>query len=116
MAQTGGRQGEGNKGVLLVARLETKLIAMVICYAVTCLPVMNLSINPVNNIERQNADGSQCSVAVIGQGEWGSNTLNAIDGQTADIPLWWAFVHAISKGMTAPYRRLEPCVGLRNDI
>ncbi|MAM55807.1 MAG: conjugal transfer protein TraG [Salinicola sp.] len=102
-------EDEGNKGVLLVARLETRLIAMVICYAVTCLPVMNLSINPVNNIERQNADGSQCSVAVIGQGEWGSNTLNAIDGESADIPLWWAFVHAISKGMTNAAVSSIPC-------
>ncbi|REC93375.1 conjugal transfer protein TraG N-terminal domain-containing protein [Kushneria indalinina] len=102
-------EDEGNKGVLLIARLEAKLYAMVICYAFTCVPMMSLSFNPVNTIERTNADGQQCSVAVIGQGEWGSSTLNSIDGQTAQIPLWWAMVHAVSKGMTNVAVSSIPC-------
>lgn len=93
-------EDEGNKGVLLIARIETKLYAMVLCYAFTCVPLLSLSFNPVNAIERTNASGGQCSVAVIGQGEWGSTTLNSIGGQSAEIPLWWALVHAVSKGVT----------------
>lgn len=102
-------EDEGNKGVLLVTRIETRLYAMVLCYAFTCMPVMSLSFNPVNAIERVNADGSQCSVAVIGQGQWGSSTLNAIDGQTAEIPLWWGLVHAVSKGVTNVAVSSIPC-------
>ncbi|MEC8918891.1 MAG: conjugal transfer protein TraG N-terminal domain-containing protein [Pseudomonadota bacterium] len=102
-------EDEGNKGVLLIARIETRLYAMVICYAFTCVPMMSLSFNPVNAVERTNGSGESCSVAVIGQGQWGSNTLNAIDGQSAEIPLWWALVHAVSKGVTNVAVSSIPC-------
>ncbi|MBZ9559076.1 MULTISPECIES: conjugal transfer protein TraG N-terminal domain-containing protein [unclassified Modicisalibacter] len=102
-------EDEGNKGSLLVVRLETRLYAMVLCYAFTCAPIMDLSFNPVNATERTNADGNECSVSVIGQGQWGSTTLNAIGGQGAEIPLWWAFVHAVSKGITNVAVSSIPC-------
>lgn len=102
-------EDEGNKGVLLIARIETRLYAMVLCYAFTCVPLMTLSFNPVNVIERVNASGGQCSVAVIGQGQWGSTTLNAIDGQSAEIPLWWGLVHAVPKGVTNVAVSNIPC-------
>lgn len=102
-------EDEGNKGVLLIARIETRLYAMVVCYAFTCMPLLSLSFNPVNAVERTNASGEQCSVAIIGQGQWGSNTLNSLDGQTADIPLWWALVHAVSKGVTNVAVSSIPC-------
>ena len=102
-------EDEGNKGVLLIARIETRLYAMVICYVFTCVPMMSLSFNPVNAVERTNGSGQSCSVAVIGQGQWGSNTLNAIDGQSAEIPLWWALVHAVSKGVTNVAVSSIPC-------
>lgn len=102
-------EDEGNKGVLLIARIETRLYAMVICYAFTCVPMMSLSFNPVNAVERTNGSGESCSVAVIGQGQWGSNTLNSIDGQSAEIPLWWALVHAVSKGVTNVAVSSIPC-------
>lgn len=102
-------EDEGNKGVLLIARIETRLYAMVLCYAFTCVPMMDLSFNPVNTIERDNASGSSCNVAVIGDGQWGSTTLNSIDGQTAEIPLWWSLVHAVSKGVTNVAVSSIPC-------
>jgi hypothetical protein len=102
-------EDEGNKGVLLIARIETRLYAMVLCYAFTCVPMMALSFNPVNTIERTNASGAECSVAVIGQGEWNSTTLNSISGQTAEIPLWWGLVHAVSKGVTNVAVSSIPC-------
>ncbi|QEA38651.1 conjugal transfer protein TraG [Pistricoccus aurantiacus] len=102
-------EDEGNKGVLLIARIETRLYAMVLCYAFTCVPMMSLSFNPVNAIERTDASGGSCNVAVIGQGAWGSDTMNSIGGQTAEIPLWWALVHAVSKGVTNVAVSSIPC-------
>jgi hypothetical protein len=100
---------EGNKGKLALNRIETSLYAMVLCYAFTCLPLLSVSINPVNTIVRTDGSGSHCSVAVIGEGEWSSDTLNSLSGQTASIPLWWAFVHVISKGMTNSAVAAIPC-------
>ena len=102
-------EDEGNKGILLINRLETKLYAMVICYAFTCVPMMNLSFSPANSVIRENESGGQCGVAVIGRGAWSDSTLNSIDGQTASIPLWWAFVHAVSKGVTNVAVASIPC-------
>lgn len=100
---------EGNKGKLAMNRIETSLYAMVLCYAFTCLPLLNVSINPANNIVRLDASGNSCSVAVIGEGEWTSDTLNSLSGTTASIPLWWAFVHVMSKGMTNAAVASIPC-------
>jgi hypothetical protein len=100
---------EGNKGKLALNRIETGLYSMVLCYAFTCLPLLNVSINPVNTIVRTDGSGNACSVAVIGEGEWSSNTMNSLSGQTASIPLWWAFVHVISKGVTNSAVASIPC-------
>lgn len=100
---------EGNKGKLALNRIETSLYAMVLCYAFTCLPLLSVSINPVNTIVRSDGAGNSCDVAVIGQGEWTSDTMNALSGHTASIPLWWAFVHVMSKGMTNAAVAAIPC-------
>lgn len=97
---------EGNKGLLTINRIETKLYAMVLVYIFTCLPVMSLSVNPVN-LQQERA--SECGVVTMGRGEWGESTLNVMDGQTANIPLWWAFVHAVSKGVTNAAVAAIPC-------
>lgn len=102
-------EDEGNKGVLLIARIETRLYAMVVCYAFTCLPIMDLSYNPANSIMRTDGEGEQCNVAMIGKGEWDSTTLNSLGGETAKIPLWWALVHAVSKGVTNVAVSSIPC-------
>ncbi|MGJ8517617.1 conjugal transfer protein TraG N-terminal domain-containing protein [Carnimonas bestiolae] len=99
---------EGNKGWLFINRVETSLIAMVVCYATTCAPVMPLSFQPVSVYEKTEG-GQQCSANVIGNGKWGSGTTNAIDGQSASIPIWWAFVHAVSKGITNASVQAIPC-------
>ncbi|MDN3525298.1 conjugal transfer protein TraG N-terminal domain-containing protein [Halomonas sabkhae] len=99
---------EGNKGLLTINRIEAKMYAMILIAAFTCMPVMNLNFNPVatEEIER---NGTSCSVAAIGEGEWGEGSLNMLDGQSAQIPLWWAFVHAVSKGMTNVAISKIPC-------
>lgn len=99
---------EGNKGLLTINRIEARLYAMILIYAFTCLPIMSLSFNPVATSETER-NGQTCSVATIGGGEWGDDTLNVLDGQTAKIPLWWAFVHAVSKGMTNVAVSKIPC-------
>ncbi|WP_285275794.1 conjugal transfer protein TraG N-terminal domain-containing protein [Halopseudomonas bauzanensis] len=100
---------EGNRGKVAINRIETGLYAMVLCYAFTCLPLLDVSINPANNIPRLDDSGNVCSVAVVGEGEWGSATLNSMAGQTASIPLWWAFVHILSKGLTNTAVAAIPC-------
>ncbi|MGJ8518380.1 conjugal transfer protein TraG N-terminal domain-containing protein [Carnimonas bestiolae] len=100
---------EGNKGALWINRVETKALGMVVCYGFTCAPIMGLSFQPVDVHQRQDGGGQSCSVNVIGGGNWGSNTNNAIDGQTANIPVWWAFVHAVSKGITNASVAAIPC-------
>ncbi|CBV43955.1 conjugal transfer protein TraG N-terminal domain-containing protein [Halomonas elongata] len=99
---------EGNKGLLTINRIEARLYAMIIIVAFTCMPVLGVSFNPVatEEIER---NGETCSTAVIGDGAYSEDTLNSLDGQSAKAPLWWAFVHAVSKGMTNVAISKIPC-------
>lgn len=98
-------EDEGNKGVLLIARIETRLYAMVICYVFTCVPMMSLSFNPVNAVERTNGSGQSCSVAVIGQGIGGAILSTR---STASPP------RSLSGGHSCmPFRRVSPTLPSR---
>ncbi|WP_061290032.1 conjugal transfer protein TraG N-terminal domain-containing protein [Azotobacter vinelandii] len=107
----GRREGddEGNKGRLVLNRVLNTLLAVVTCYATTCLPAMDVSVQPNTSTVRLNSAGESCGMAVIGQGNWSQNTLNSMSGDTAGIPLWWALVHVLSKGLTNAAITAIPC-------
>lgn len=100
---------EGNKGKLASNRIETGMWAMILCYACTCLPLFTVSIQANTSIVRSDGNGNACNVAVIGRGQWSSHTMNTMDGRSAKIPLWWAVVHLLSKGMTNGAIATIPC-------
>lgn len=100
---------EGNKGQVLQYRLINAVGGMLMCYVFVAYPMMGVSIQPESSIVRTNNDGSSCTVAMIGQGQWSNTTLNSMSGSTAEIPLWWAAVHVVSKGLTNAAVSAIPC-------
>ncbi|WP_353980908.1 conjugal transfer protein TraG N-terminal domain-containing protein [Salinicola endophyticus] len=97
---------EGNKGVLSLNRIESRLYAMILVVVFTCVPVFNFGVNPVN-VSQAHAD--QCGTVLLSSGQWGESTLTAIDGQQARVPMWWAITHALSKGITNAAVSKIPC-------
>ncbi|RCV86919.1 conjugal transfer protein TraG [Billgrantia montanilacus] len=97
---------EGNKGVLTINRIETRLYVMVLILLFTCQPILQVQLTTVDVDQRRS---QECGTRQFAGGEWGESALSAIDGETANIPVWWAFVHAVSHGMTGAAITAIPC-------
>lgn len=97
---------EGNKGVLSLNRIESRLYVMLLVVAFTCVPVFTLNVNPVN-VNQEHAE--QCGTVMMSSGQWGESTMTSIDGQQARVPMWWALTHSLSKGLTNVAISKIPC-------
>ena len=97
----------GTKGVLTVNRIETALYSMLLVYVFTVHPVFQIGFNPVNLDEDR---ASECGyVTLASSGSWDDHTLSGIDGASARMPIWWAFVHMMSQGVTNAAIASIPC-------
>lgn len=97
----------GTKGVLTVNRIETALYSMLLVYVFTVHPVFQIGFNPVNLDENR---ASECGVVTLASsGAWDDHTLSGIDGASARMPIWWAFVHMMSQGVTNAAIAIIPC-------
>lgn len=97
---------EGNKGVLSVNRIETRLYAMALVFLFTCQPILTVQLTTVDSDLQRS---QQCGTRQISAGQWGESTLNSLDGKVPSIPVWWAFVHAVSHGVTGAAVAAIPC-------
>lgn len=97
---------EGNKGVLSVNRIETRLYAMALVFLFTCQPILTMQLTTVDSDLQRS---QQCGTRQISAGQWGESTLNSLDGKVPSIPVWWAFVHAVSHGVTGAAVAAIPC-------
>ncbi|GAB3683771.1 conjugal transfer protein TraG N-terminal domain-containing protein [Salinisphaera sp. T31B1] len=104
---TARREGEdeGNKGLLALNRIETTLYAMLLVYAFAAVPLMSVQFAPAN-YDQQHYE--KCGIKV-GTGGTSTGAGASLGGKTADIPLWWAFVHAVSNGVTNAALAALPC-------
>lgn len=97
---------EGNKGVLSINRIETRLYAMALVFLFTCQPLLQVNLNTVD-VDANRSE--ECGTRQFAQGEWSGSTLTGIEGTVPRIPVWWALVHALSHGTTATAIAAIPC-------
>ncbi|MDP8189063.1 conjugal transfer protein TraG N-terminal domain-containing protein [Pasteurella skyensis] len=98
---------EGNKGRLLASWLENKLYVSLIVMIFTCLPVFTASYSSLQFNEKRM---DTCGVTVLKPSQTElANLSSELNGQTADIPLWWAFTYSVGKGFTHGAIALLPC-------
>lgn len=98
---------EGNKGKLLLARMEHALYLQIVMIAFTCMPLMTAS---VNNLVYDENRSQQCGYTIVKPQETNLGTMQStLDGQVARLPLWWAFTHTLSKAVTQAAITAIPC-------
>ncbi|ERF77881.1 conjugal transfer protein TraG [Gallibacterium anatis] len=98
---------EGNKGKLLLARMEHALYLQFVMIAFTCMPLMTAS---VNNLVYDENRSQQCGYTIVKPQETNLGTMQStLDGQVARLPLWWAFTHTLSKAVTQAAITAIPC-------
>lgn len=102
-------QDEGNKGVLSLARIENRFYVAIFVIMLGLMPVPKTVLS-FSTLEYDKTRSQQCQVDVLKPSEtgWGTS-FSTLNGKSAQIPLWWAVVHALSKGFTAGAVAGIPC-------
>ncbi|WP_145009980.1 conjugal transfer protein TraG N-terminal domain-containing protein [Pseudomonas oryzihabitans] len=102
-------QDEGNKGVLSLARIENRFYVAIFVILLGLMPTPGTTLS-FSTLEYDKTRSQQCQVDVLKPSEtgWGTS-FSTLNGKSAQIPLWWAVVHALSKGFTAGAVAGIPC-------
>lgn len=98
---------EGNTGALTVAWMENVIYVATIVIMFTCVPLLNVDIT---TMKFDMTRSKQCNISVPQPEDTGYKPLiNEVSGKTAMIPVWWYFIHALSKGMVNAAVASIPC-------
>ncbi|EHC5873766.1 conjugal transfer protein TraG [Salmonella enterica subsp. enterica serovar Eastbourne] len=98
---------EGNKGILSAARIENRIWVAVFVLIFAGIPMIDVS---MDTIKFDMVRSRQCQVRVAQPTDTGWNqSFTTINHQSARVPLWWFFVHAVSKAVTGAAVAAIPC-------
>lgn len=98
---------EGNKGVLSLARIETQLYVGYVVVSLCAVPAISVGFD---TLQFDQSRGKQCQVLTPTPSETGWNTtFSSLAGKSAKVPVWWALVHALSKGLNSGAVAAIPC-------
>ncbi|MDY7815163.1 conjugal transfer protein TraG N-terminal domain-containing protein [Burkholderia pseudomallei] len=98
---------EGNKGVLSAVRIETRVWMAIVVILFAGIPFI-----PVNlgTIQFDQTRSEQCQVNAPKPTDTGWNTaFTTLNNQSAKVPVWWFFMHALSKAITGAAVASIPC-------
>ncbi|MBP0714285.1 conjugal transfer protein TraG N-terminal domain-containing protein [Burkholderia sola] len=98
---------EGNKGVLSAARIENRVYVAIVVVMFAGIPFIDVDLN---TIRYDKARSAQCQVNVPLPADTGwSQSFSTINNQSAKVPVWWAFMHALSRAVTGASVAAIPC-------
>lgn len=98
---------EGNKGVLSSMRIENRVWVAIVVILFAGIPFI-----PVNfsTIKFDTSRSAQCQINVPQPADTGwSGAYTTLNNQSALVPVWWFFMHAISKAVTGAAVAAIPC-------
>ena len=98
---------EGNKGVLSSARIENRVFVAIVVIMFAGIPFIDVDFN---TIKYDQSRSTQCQVRVPEPIETGwSQSFSTINNQSAKVPVWWFFIHAVSRAVTGASVAAIPC-------
>ncbi len=98
---------EGNKGVLSSMRIENRIWVSVVVVMFAGIPFIDIDLN---TIQYDRARSSQCQVNLPAPADTGwSQSFSTLNNQSAKVPVWWAFIHALSRAVTGASVAAIPC-------
>ena len=104
--QSGGAD-EGNKGVLSAARIENRVFVAIVVVMFAGIPFIDVDLS---TIQYDSSRSAQCQVSVPQPAQTGwSQSFSTINNQSAKVPVWWAFMHALSRAVTSASVAAIPC-------
>ncbi|QHF44043.1 conjugal transfer protein TraG [Pseudomonas sp. S35] len=98
---------EGNKGVLSAARIENRVFVAIVVVMFAGIPFIDVDLN---TIQYDSSRSAQCQVSVPQPADTGwSQSFSTLNNQSAKLPVWWAFMHALSRAVTGASVAAIPC-------
>lgn len=98
---------EGNKGVLSSMRIESRVFVAIVVVMFAGIPFIDVDLNTINFDKSRS---SQCQVNVPSPEDTGwSQSFTTLNNQSAKVPVWWFFMHSISKAVTGAAVAAIPC-------
>ena len=98
---------EGNKGVLSAARIENRVFVAIVVVMFAGIPFIDVDLN---TIQYDSSRSAQCQVSVPQPTDTGwSQSFSTINNQSAKVPVWWAFMHTLSRAVTGASVAAIPC-------
>lgn len=98
---------EGNKGVLSAARIENRVFVAIVVVMFAGIPFIDVDLN---TIQYDRSRSAQCQVSVPQPADTGwSQSFSTLNNQSAKVPVWWAFMHALSRAVTGASVAAIPC-------
>lgn len=98
---------EGNKGALSAIRIENRIWVAIVVILFAGVPFIDINLS---GMEYDDSRSKQCQVQVAQPEDtnW-SQSFTSINNQTAKVPLWWFFMHSMSRGISATAVASIPC-------
>nr|WP_067297505.1 conjugal transfer protein TraG N-terminal domain-containing protein [Marinobacterium profundum] len=98
---------EGNKGVLSAMRIENRVWVAIVVILFAGMPFIDVDLN---TLRFDDSRSRQCQVQVPAPSDTGwSQSFTTLNHQSAKVPVWWAFMHALSRGVTGASVAAIPC-------
>ncbi|NIJ75579.1 hypothetical protein FHT08_000627 [Xanthomonas campestris] len=98
---------EGNKGLLSAARIENRVFVAIVVIMFAGIPFIDVDFS---TLQFDRSRSTQCQVNVPEPSETGwSQSFSTINNQSAKVPVWWFFIHAISRAITGASVAAIPC-------
>ncbi|THF64874.1 conjugal transfer protein TraG [Pseudothauera nasutitermitis] len=98
---------EGNKGLLSAARIENRVFVAIVVIMFAGIPFIDVDFS---TLQFDRSRSEQCQVSVPEPSETGwSQSFSTINNQSAKVPVWWFFMHAISRAVTGASVAAIPC-------
>ncbi|KGA43392.1 conjugal transfer protein TraG N-terminal domain-containing protein [Pectobacterium brasiliense] len=98
---------EGNKGVLSSMRIENRVWVAIVVVMFAGIPFIDVDLNTIRYDQTRSA---QCQISVPHPEDTGwSQSFSTLNNQSAKVPVWWAFMHALSRAITGASVAAIPC-------
>src|SRR3546814_11920863 len=87
--------------------METRVGVAIVVVLFAGIPFIDVD---VNRVRFDDARSRQCGVSVPQPADTGwSQSFTTINDQSAKVPVWWGFMHALSRGLTSAPVAAIPC-------
>lgn len=98
---------DGNKGLLSAIRIENRVWVAIVVILFAGIPFIRIDLQTIQ-FDQTRSKQCQVTVPLPSQTGW-QPAFTTLNDQSALVPVWWFFVHSLSKAITAAAVAAIPC-------